>query len=106
MTSKIGLDGLLERWLIFCRYISNIEMPGGKISYVPMHPPKTGGTQTSSAAEWTIDFAELERAITPRTKMLVLNTPRKPLKSIDDTEFDKLTQPQTTLWARSIQRKS
>jgi len=52
-------------------------MPGGKIVYVPMHPPATGATTTSSAADWTIDFDELERAITPRTKMIVLNTPRK-----------------------------
>ncbi len=52
-------------------------MPGGKIVYVPMHPPADGGSRTSSAAEWTIDFDELERAITPRTKMLVINTPRK-----------------------------
>lgn len=52
-------------------------MPGGKVVYVPMHPPKTGDTKTSSAAGWTIDFAELENAITPKTKMIVLNTPRK-----------------------------
>ena len=63
----------------FDQYHSNIEMPGGKIVYVPMHPPKTGATETSSAADWTIDFDELERAITPRTKMIVLNTPRTPI---------------------------
>jgi kynurenine aminotransferase len=51
-------------------------MPGGKIVYVPMHPPKNGGTKTSSAADWTINFDELEKAITPKTKMIVLNTPR------------------------------
>lgn len=61
------------------RYISNIEMPGGKIVYVPMSPPKDGATTTSSSANWTIDFDALERAITPRTKMIVLNTPRTPL---------------------------
>lgn len=59
------------------RYISNIEMPGGKIVYVPLHPPKDGPTTTSSAANWAIDFDELEKAITPKTKMIVLNTPRK-----------------------------
>lgn len=58
------------------RYISNIEMPGGKIVYVPMRPPADGAFKTSSAANWTVDFAELERAITPRTKMIVINTPR------------------------------
>lgn len=52
-------------------------MPGGKIVYVPMHPPEEGNVKTLSAAEWTIDFDELERAITPRTKMLVINTPRR-----------------------------
>jgi kynurenine aminotransferase len=61
----------------FDQYISNIEMPGGKIVYVPMHPPKSGATKTSSAGDWSIDFDELERAITPKTKMIVLNTPRK-----------------------------
>lgn len=59
------------------RYISNIEMPGGKIVYVPMQPPATGATKTSSAADWTIDFDQLEKAITPKTKMIVLNTPRE-----------------------------
>lgn len=58
------------------RYISNIQMPGGKIVYVPLHPPATGATTTSSAADWTVDFEELERAITPKTKMIVINTPR------------------------------
>ena len=52
-------------------------MPGGKVVAVPMHPPATGATKTSSAAEWKIDFGELERAITPRTKIVVINTPRK-----------------------------
>jgi kynurenine aminotransferase len=52
-------------------------MPGGKIVYVPMSPPKNGGVQTSSAAEWTVDFDQLEKAINPKTKMIVINTPRK-----------------------------
>ena len=41
-----------------------------------MHPPELGGSQNTSAGDWTIDFAELESAITPKTKMMVLNTPR------------------------------
>ncbi len=52
-------------------------MPGGKIVYVPMHPPKEGAVKTLSASEWTVDFDQLEKAITPRTKMLVINTPRR-----------------------------
>ena len=53
------------------RYISNIEMAGGVIKYVPLHPPPRGDTEVSSAAEWSIDMEELERAITPRTRMIV-----------------------------------
>lgn len=59
------------------RYISNIEMPGGTIVYVPLSPPKDGATRTSSSAEWTVDFEKLEKAITPKTKMIVINTPRE-----------------------------
>lgn len=46
-------------------------MPGGKIRYVPLQPPKDGTTRTSPASEWTIDYDELEKAINPKTKMIV-----------------------------------
>ncbi|KAK8093648.1 aminotransferase class I and II [Apiospora hydei] len=70
----------------FDQYISNIEMPGGKIVYVPLHPPKDGPTTTSSAANWAIDFDELEKAITPKTKMIVLNTPHNPVGKVFSKE--------------------
>jgi kynurenine aminotransferase len=66
----------------FDQYISNIEMPGGKIVYVPMHPPASGAVKTSSAAEWTIDMKEFEAAITPKTRMVVLNTPHNPIGKV------------------------
>jgi hypothetical protein len=53
------------------RYISNIEMSGGTIRYIPLHPPNDGASRTSSAAEWTIDFNQLEKEINPKTKMIV-----------------------------------
>lgn len=81
-------------------------MPGGKIVYVPMHPPKEGAVKTLSAGEWTIDFDELERAITPKTKMLVLNTPRKPF-FLSPLQYDPaLTSPKTTPSARSSRARS
>jgi kynurenine aminotransferase len=46
-------------------------MPGGKVVYVPLHPPPNGAFETSSASEWKVDVKELERAITPRTRMIV-----------------------------------
>jgi kynurenine aminotransferase len=57
-------------------------MPGGKIVYVPLHPPPKGAVETSSAADWTIDFEELSKAITPRTKMIVINTPHNPIGKV------------------------
>lgn len=52
-------------------------MPGGKIVYVPLSAPKDGATKTCSSSEWAVDFEKLETAITPKTKMIVINTPRK-----------------------------
>lgn len=61
-------------------------MPGGKIVYVPLHPPPNGATETSSAADWTVDFDELSKAITPRTKMIVINTPHNPIGKVFSKE--------------------
>ncbi|OAQ96622.1 hypothetical protein LLEC1_06932, partial [Akanthomyces lecanii] len=75
----------------FDQYISNIQMPGGKIVYVPLHPPAAGATTTSSAADWTVDFEELERAITAKTKMIVINTPHNPVgKVFSKDELQKI----------------
>lgn len=55
-------------------------MPGGVIKYVPFQPPKHGALQTSTAADWSIDMKELEKAFGPKTKMIV----RLP-HSVDDS---------------------
>jgi kynurenine aminotransferase len=66
----------------FDQYISNIEMPGGKVVYVPLHPPKDGATKTTSASDWTLDMKEFEAAISPKTRMIVLNTPHNPIGKV------------------------
>ena len=66
-------------------------MPGGKIRYVPLQPPKDGATQTTSAADWTIDMAALENAINDKTRMIVLNTPHNPIgKVFSKTELEAI----------------
>lgn len=75
LTSKSKRSVGAQPCLLSQRYISNIEMPGGTIRYVPLHPPEDGATRTSSAAEWTVNFEELEKTINPKTKMIVLNSP-------------------------------
>jgi len=64
-------------------------MAGGIPKYVPLRPIHGG----KSSGDWVLDVQELERNITSKTKMLVLNTPqnipgkvwsRKELESIAD----------------------
>lgn len=66
----------------FDQYISNIEMPGGKCVYVPLHPPERGATETTSAGEWTLNMDELKAAVTDRTRMIVLNSPHNPIGKV------------------------
>lgn len=70
----------------FHRYLENIRMPGGVIKCVPLHPPARGDSETCSSSEWTLDIADFEAAITPRTKMVVINTPHNPIGKIFSRE--------------------
>jgi N-succinyldiaminopimelate aminotransferase len=53
-------------------YAAGIAMAGGVARPVPLRPPAHDG------GRWTFDPAELRAAITPRTKLLLLNTPHNP----------------------------
>jgi len=65
----------------FDQYLPSVVFNGGKPVYVPLHPPpQTLDKATSN--DWTIDFDELRRAITPRTKMLIVNTPHNPVGKV------------------------
>ena len=66
----------------FDQYISNIEMGGGKVVYVPMHPPREGNFKNTKASEWTLDLKEFEAAITPRTRMVIINSPHNPVGKV------------------------
>lgn len=55
----------------FDQYIPDIHMAGGKVVYVPLHPPKNGATDVCPASEWTLNIDELKAKITDKTKMIV-----------------------------------
>ena len=75
----------------FDQYDSNIRMPGGTLRYVPLTPPKDGNERKTSAADWTIDFAALERTMGPKTKMVVLNSPHNPIgKVFSEAELQRV----------------
>lgn len=75
----------------FDQYISNIELTGAKVVYCPLHPPKDVNERTIDASEWKLNYEELESKITPKTKILVVNSPLNPVGKIFDTaELSKI----------------
>ena len=53
------------------RYVYLIRFVGGIVKYVPLRPPVDNFARTVDAGEWKLDIDEVEKAISPRTKMLV-----------------------------------
>jgi N-succinyldiaminopimelate aminotransferase len=53
-------------------YAAGVAMAGGVTRPVPLRPPAEG------RGRWTFDTDELRAAVTPRTKLLLLNTPHNP----------------------------
>jgi kynurenine aminotransferase len=79
----------------FDQYAPNIEMCGAKMVCCPLRPPAIteGSSGQLLAAQWRIDFSELESKITERTRMIVLNTPHNPSgKVFDMDELTKLSE--------------
>ncbi|KAI8879667.1 PLP-dependent transferase [Backusella circina FSU 941] len=77
----------------FDQYISNITMQGAKPVCVPLRPPADADTRVISSSEWKLDINELKSKITPKTKMIVLNTPHNPVgKVFDENELREIGQ--------------
>jgi kynurenine aminotransferase len=73
----------------FDQYLPSVTFNGGKPVYVPLHPNLDGDRPNSS--EWRIDFDELRRSITPRAKMIIINTPHNPVgKVFTKDELEKI----------------
>ena len=59
-----------------CAYVYLIELAGGTVRYIPIHPPKGADSVATSGNHWSVDMQKLEDAISSKTKMLVsLNIP-------------------------------
>jgi kynurenine aminotransferase len=59
-------------------YPASVIMAGGTPVYVPLRPLPNA----VSAADWVLDMDELAAAITPRTRLLILNTPQNPIGKV------------------------
>jgi len=91
----------------FDQYLPSVTFNGGKPVYVPLHPPSHDIPKPTSN-DWTINFEELRSAsrlffevlcrtcpcraaITPRTKMIIVNTPHNPVgKVFTRDELEKI----------------
>ncbi|CAH8431205.1 unnamed protein product [Heterobilharzia americana] len=60
-------------------------MAGGVPVYVPLRPTVADGEELTSNC-WKLNMKELESKITPRTKLLLLNTPHNPLGKVFNRE--------------------
>lgn len=66
----------------FDQYIPNVEMTGAKVKYVDIKCPESLKTENVTGKDWTIDWEGLEKAITEKTKLIVINTPHNPIGKI------------------------
>lgn len=65
----------------FDQYLPSVTFNGGVPVYVPLHPPPADKAKPTSD-DWSLDFDELRRSITPRTKMIIVNTPHNPVGKV------------------------
>ncbi|KAJ2372759.1 arylformamidase, partial [Coemansia sp. RSA 2603] len=65
----------------FDQYAPNIAMAGGTTVYVPLRVQAPVNAVMSSD-DWKLDMAELEAAVTPKTRIIVLNTPHNPVGKV------------------------
>ncbi len=66
-------------------YPASVIMAGGIPTYVPLRP--------TEEKKWALDFDELKKAITPKTRLLILNTPNNPTgKVFSLEELQKLAE--------------
>ena len=70
----------------FDQYVTDIALPGGVLVPIPLHPPSENAHTTCSSAEWRVDMGEFKAAITPRTKMIILNNPHNPVGKVFSRE--------------------
>jgi N-succinyldiaminopimelate aminotransferase len=71
---------------VYDSYTAVIALAGAREVRVPIDPP-------TATRGWHLDLDRLEAAITPRTRLLLLNTPHNPTGLVlDTTELDRIAE--------------
>jgi len=76
-------------------YIAQTKLAGGLPVFVPLrtNPEASSHDELTSNSVFSIDFSELESAITPRTKIILLNSPHNPTgKMYNIQELGKIAE--------------
>jgi len=77
----------------FDQYISNIEMAGGVVKYVNINYPSKLDKENVTGDDWEVDWDGLNKALSPKTKLIVINTPHNPIgKVFTEQELKRLGQ--------------
>jgi N-succinyldiaminopimelate aminotransferase len=65
-------------------YAAAVAMAGGVVRPVPLTPPPASTDGPADGGVWTFDPADLRAAVTPRARLLLLNTPHNPTGKVLD----------------------
>jgi kynurenine aminotransferase len=70
---------MIEPW--FDQYLPSVTFNSGTPVYVALHPPPPD-KENPTAADWTLNLDELRAAMSPKTKMIIVNTPHNPVGKV------------------------
>lgn len=70
----------------FDQYIPNVEMTGAKLKFVQLKYPQKFDSENVAGDDWQVDWEGLEKTISPKTKIIVINTPHNPIGKIFNEE--------------------
>lgn len=70
----------------FDQYVPNIEMTGATVKYVEIKCPPKFSSENVLGSDWEVDWAQLERVVSDKTKLIVVNTPHNPIGKIFSEE--------------------
>lgn len=63
-------------------YEPMVRLAEGVCKFVPLRLKKQNPSAATTSADWSLDLHELESNISPKTKMLILNTPHNPIGKV------------------------